>query len=53
MDHNKPKLRRSVGVTVYDEATMPSPELAAQGYPPLHRAGTHIVGPAIAGLLPR
>ena len=36
-----------------DEATMPSPELAAQGYPPLHRAGTHIVGPAIAGLLPR
>jgi hypothetical protein len=35
-----------------DEATMPSPELAAQGYPPLHRAVTHIVGPSIAKLLP-
>lgn len=35
-----------------DEATMPSEELAAQGYPPLHRAVTHIVGPSIADLLP-
>lgn len=35
-----------------DEATMPSPELAAQDYPPLHRAITHIVGPSIAKLLP-
>jgi hypothetical protein len=35
-----------------DEATMPSAELAAQGYLPLHRAATHIVGPSIADLLP-
>ncbi len=35
-----------------DEATMPSPELAAQGYPPLHRAVTHVVGPSIAKLMP-
>jgi hypothetical protein len=35
-----------------DEATMPSPALVAQGYLPLHRTATHIVGPSIAGLLP-
>ena len=31
---------------------MPSPALVAQGYLPLHRTATHIVGPSIAGLLP-
>lgn len=35
-----------------DEATAPTPALAAQGYPPLHRAATHIVGQSIADLLP-
>jgi hypothetical protein len=35
-----------------DEATMPSPEAAAQGYLPLHRTATHVVGQAIAHLLP-
>ena len=35
-----------------DEATMPSPALVAQGYLPLHRTQTHIIGPSIAELLP-
>ena len=35
-----------------DEATIPSPELVAQGYLPLHRAPTHIVGQSIAEMLP-
>lgn len=35
-----------------DEATMPSPALAAQGYLPLHRTPTHIIGSSIADSLP-
>jgi hypothetical protein len=35
-----------------DEATLPTPELAAQGCLPLHRAATHVVGQSIAALLP-
>lgn len=35
-----------------DEATMPTPDLAARGYQPLHRTATHIVGRSIAELLP-
>jgi hypothetical protein len=35
-----------------DEATMPSPETAAQGHLPLHRTATHVVGQSIAHLLP-
>ncbi len=35
-----------------DEATMPLPALVAEGYLPLHRTPTHIVGPSIAELLP-
>ncbi len=35
-----------------DEATMPTPELACQGYLPLHRVPTHIAGPSIMALLP-
>ena len=35
-----------------DEATMPSPALVAEGFLPLHRTPTHIVGPSIADLLP-
>jgi len=35
-----------------DEATMPSPTLVAEGFLPLHRTPTHIVGPSIAELLP-
>jgi hypothetical protein len=35
-----------------DEATMPSSELVAQGYLPLHRIATHVVGQSIADLLP-
>jgi len=35
-----------------DEATMPSPALVAEGFLPLHRTHTHIVGPSIAELLP-
>jgi hypothetical protein len=34
------------------EATMPSPERVAEGWLPLHRVSTHIVGPSIASLLP-
>jgi hypothetical protein len=30
-----------------DEATMPTPELVARGYVPLHRVATHVVGPSI------
>jgi hypothetical protein len=30
-----------------DEATMPTPELVARGYLPLHRVAAHIVGPSI------
>ena len=30
-----------------DEATTPSPELAAHGYQPLHRTQTHVVGQEI------
>lgn len=30
-----------------DEATGPTPELAAQGWPPLHRARTHVVGQSL------
>ncbi len=36
-----------------DEATMPAPALVAEGFLPLHRTPTHIVGPSIAELLPR
>ncbi|OQA41844.1 MAG: hypothetical protein BWY52_02438 [Chloroflexi bacterium ADurb.Bin325] len=36
-----------------DEATTPTPELAAAGYPPLHRKAVDIVGPSIAGELPK
>ncbi len=35
-----------------DEATLPTPDLAAQGHLPLHRAITHVVGQSIAELLP-
>ena len=35
-----------------DEATMPSSEAAGQGHLPLHRTATHVVGQAIAHLLP-
>lgn len=35
-----------------DEATAPDADLAALGYPPLHRAVTHIVGQGVAALLP-
>jgi hypothetical protein len=35
-----------------DEATLPTPELTAQGYLPLHRAVTHVAGQSIAELLP-
>ncbi len=35
-----------------DEASLPTPELAAQGWAPLHRAVTHVVGQGIAELLP-
>jgi hypothetical protein len=35
-----------------DEASLPTPELATQGYLPLHRAATHVVGQSIAALLP-
>ena len=35
-----------------DEATMPAPALADQGYLPLHRTATHVIGPSIADLLP-
>ena len=31
-----------------DEATTPSPALAAQGYPPLHRTPTHVIGQGLA-----
>jgi hypothetical protein len=34
-----------------DEASLPTPELAARGYLPLHRTSTHVVGPSIAELL--
>jgi hypothetical protein len=36
-----------------DEASLPAPALAAQGYLPLHRTPTHAVGQAIEHLLPR
>ena len=35
-----------------DEASLPTPELVARGYLPLHRTPTHVIGQAIAGLLP-
>lgn len=35
-----------------DEATMPSPELIAQGFLPLHRVPAHVVGPSLADKLP-
>ncbi len=35
-----------------DEATMPSPEAAAEGCLALHRTPTHVVGQSIAGRLP-
>jgi len=35
-----------------DEASLPTPQLVAQGYLPLHRTPTHLVGQSIAGLLP-
>ena len=35
-----------------DEATMPTPEAVAEGYLPLHRVATHVVGQSIARLLP-
>ncbi|HIC88941.1 MAG TPA: hypothetical protein EYP04_06025 [Anaerolineae bacterium] len=31
-----------------DESTVPSPEMAAAGWLPLHRVETHVVGEAIA-----
>ena len=34
-----------------DEATLPTPELASQGYQPLHRTPTTAVGESIAGRL--
>jgi hypothetical protein len=34
-----------------DEATMPAPELVAQGFMPLHRVSAHIVGPSIGEAL--
>jgi hypothetical protein len=34
-----------------DEATLPTPELASQGYQPLHRTPTLAVGESIAGRL--
>jgi hypothetical protein len=35
-----------------DEASLPTPELVARGYLPLHRTPTHVIGQAIAELLP-
>ncbi|MCX7669416.1 MAG: hypothetical protein N2439_05025, partial [Anaerolineae bacterium] len=35
-----------------DEASLPTPELVAEGYLPLHRTKTHIVGQGLAELLP-
>ena len=35
-----------------DEASLPTPELVARGYLPLHRTPTHVIGQAIAALLP-
>ncbi len=35
-----------------DEASLPTPELVAQGYLPLHRTKTHVVGQSLVGLLP-
>lgn len=35
-----------------DEASLPTPELVAEGYLPLHRTKTHVVGQGLAGLLP-
>jgi hypothetical protein len=35
-----------------DEASLPTPELVARGYLPLHRTPTHVVGQSIAELLP-
>lgn len=35
-----------------DEATMPTPEIAAQGYKPLHCIKAHVVGPKIDRMLP-
>lgn len=35
-----------------DEATAPTAELAAQGYLPLHRMATHVIGQSITELLP-
>ena len=35
-----------------DEATMPTPDLISQGFVPLHRVPTHVVGPSICDALP-
>lgn len=35
-----------------DEASLPTPELVAEGYLPLHRTRTHLVGQPLAELLP-
>lgn len=35
-----------------DEASLPTPELVAEGYLPLHRTPTHLVGQSLAELLP-
>ncbi len=35
-----------------DEASLPIPELVAQGYLPLHRTPTHLVGQSLAELVP-
>ena len=35
-----------------DEASLPTPALVAQGYLPLHRTKTHLVGQSMAELLP-
>ncbi len=35
-----------------DEASLPTPELAARGYRPIHRTPVHMLGQSIADLLP-
>ena len=35
-----------------DEASLPTPEQAQEGYRPLHRVKAHVVGETIAGQLP-
>jgi hypothetical protein len=35
-----------------DEASVPTPERVTQGYLPLHRTATHVIGQSIADWLP-